>query len=304
MNRNGHLLPFDSHVASRILRSRELFLKEFFKNMYKRIIISILFLFVFTGCEDTDVRLAMEAGVDAVKAATLDDEDVRRLAIEVSRQSDLKHDIAPPDIDYAKRLLNLVGNHYQTEGYEFNYKVYLSPKVNAFAMADGTIRIYSGLMDMMNDGEMIFVIGHEMGHVVKKHIKKKIMFAYAGSAVRKGIASQRNQAGEIANSNLGGFIENLLNAQYSQQEEREADDYGIWFLKNGGHDVKYAVSALKKLSTLGNNHSFLSSHPAPEARAKRLLEIVQSPQKMDEPSTVRQIIDWVKGYLPFLRDKS
>ena len=280
------------------------FLKDFFKNMYKWIIVSILFLFVFTGCEDTDVRLAMEAGADAVKAATLDDEDVRRSAIEVSRQSDLKHDIAPPDIDYAKRLLNLVGNHSQTEGYEFDYKVYLSPTVNAFAMADGTIRIYSGLMDMMNDGEMIFVIGHEMGHVVKKHIKKKIMFAYAGSAVRKGIASQRNQAGEIANSNLGGFIENLLNAQYSQQEEREADDYGILFLKNGGHDVKYAVSALKKLSTLGNNHSFLSSHPAPEARAKRLLEIAQSPQKMDEPSTVRHIIDWVKGYLPFLRDKS
>ena len=267
--------------------------------MYKRIIVSILFFFVFTGCEDTDVRLAMEAGVDAVKAATLDDEKVRRLAIEVSRQSDLKHDIASPDIEYATRLRNLVGNYYQTEGYEFNYKVYLSPKVNAFAMADGTIRIYSGLMDMMNDGEMLFVIGHEMGHVVKKHIKKKIMFAYAGSAVRKGIASQRNQIGEIANSNLGGFIENLLNAQYSQQEEREADDYGIWFLKNGGHDVELAVSALKKFSTLGNNHSFLSSHPAPEARAKRLLEIVQSPQKMDEPSTVRRIIDWVKGYLPF-----
>ena len=265
--------------------------------MYKRIVILILFLFVFTGCEDTDVRLAMEAGVDAVKAATLDDEEVRRLAIEASRQSDLKHDIAPPDIEYAKRLRNLVGNHYQTEGYEFNYKVYLSPKVNAFAMADGTIRIYSGLMDMMNDGEMIFVIGHEMGHVVKKHIKKKIMFAYAASAVRKGIASQRNQAGEIANSNLGGFIATLLNAQYSQQEEREADDYGIGFLKNGGHDVKYAVSALKKLSTLGNKHSFLSSHPAPEERANRLHEIAKSHQKTDEPSKVRQIIDWLKGNL-------
>ena len=224
--------------------------------MHKRTTIFILFFFIFAGCEDTDVRLAMEAGVDAVKAATLDDEKVRRLAIEVSRQSDLKHDIASPDIEYATRLRNLVGNYYQTEGFEFNYKVYLSPKVNAFAMADGTIRIYSGLMDMMNDGE-------------------------------------------IANSNLGGFIENLLNAQYSQQEEREADDYGIWFLKNGGHDVEFAVFALKKLSTLGNNHSFLSSHPAPEARAKRLLEIVQSPQKRDEPSTVRRIIDWVKGYLPF-----
>jgi putative metalloprotease len=35
--------------------------------------------------------------------------------------------------------------------------------VNAFATADGTIRIYSGLMEMMTDDELIFVIGHEIG---------------------------------------------------------------------------------------------------------------------------------------------
>ena len=32
-------------------------------------------------------------------------------------------------------------------------------------MADGTIRVYSGLMDLMTDDELLFVIGHEMGHV-------------------------------------------------------------------------------------------------------------------------------------------
>ena len=65
-------------------------------------------------------------------------------------------------------------------------------------MADGTIRVYSGLMDMLDDRELVFVVGHEMGHVVAKHIKKKIMLAYAGSAARKAIASQQNTAGEIA----------------------------------------------------------------------------------------------------------
>jgi putative metalloprotease len=36
-------------------------------------------------------------------------------------------------------------------------------------MADGSIRIYSGLMEMMDEGELLFVLGHEMGHVVEKH---------------------------------------------------------------------------------------------------------------------------------------
>lgn len=42
----------------------------------------------------------------------------------------------------------LVGQHLQDGSLKFNYGVYLSPEVNAFAMANGTIRIYSGLMDI------------------------------------------------------------------------------------------------------------------------------------------------------------
>jgi putative metalloprotease len=148
-------------------------------------------------------------------------------------------------------------------------KVYLSPTINAFAMADGTIRIYSGLMDMLDYRELLFVIGHEMGHVVKKHIQKKIMLAYAGSAVRRAIAAQYNQAGEFVRSTIGAFTENLLNAQFSQQEEREADDYGVLYIIKNGYDRRPAISTLTKLAALGNDHSFLSSHPAPEDRAIR-----------------------------------
>ena len=137
-------------------------------------------------------------------------------------------------------------------------------------MADGTIRLYSGLMEMMDDGELRFVLGHEMGHVVRNHIRKKLQLAYAASALRKGIASQAGTAGALAASQLGGFTELLVNAQFSQQEEREADDYGAGFLERQGYDRKPAISALRKLAPLGNNHSFLASHPAPGVRADRL----------------------------------
>jgi len=35
------------------------------------------------------------------------------------------------------------------------------------------------------------------------------------------------------------------------------------FLQNKGYDPAGAVSALRKLATLGNDHSLLSNHPAP-----------------------------------------
>ncbi len=278
--------------------SKRLYFSTMSKRLFSVFVILCLFL---TGCENTDIGMAIHAAIDAVRAATLDDKDVERLALEISRQSDLNHTVALPDNDYARRLQKIAGSHYRAQGREFNYKVYLSSKVNAFAMADGTIRIYSELMDMLDDGELLFVLGHEMGHVVEKHIKKKIMLAYAGGAVRKAIASQQNEAGEIARSAIGALAENLFNAQFSQQEEREADDYGVMFLKQQGHGMQPAISALMKLAALGHDHSFLSSHPAPEARAKRLRENALSPKQIEDQSLLRRIVDWLKGLWPFKR---
>ncbi|MCI5120269.1 MAG: peptidase M48 [Candidatus Electrothrix sp. AUS4] len=239
----------------------------------RKIILFILCLLSLcaVGCdENTDMRLATEAGIDAVRAVALTDKAVQRMALKSSAYADSKRRVAPPTSKYAQRLKRLVGEHYQEGELTFNYKVYLAQEVNAFAMADGTIRVYSGLMDMCSDDELRFVIGHEMGHVVQKHIHKKLRMAYASSAVRKAVAATNSTAGEIARSELGGFVQLLMGAQFSQLEEKEADDYALRFMQKNGYATQAAVTALKKLATLGNNHSFLSSHPAPGKRAERL----------------------------------
>ncbi len=234
------------------------------------LLILCLFSLCTIGCENTDMMLATEAGLDAVRAVALSDKAVQQMAVRSSAYADSKKRVAPATSKYARRLKRLVGDHYQEGDLTFNYKVYLAQEVNAFAMADGTIRVYSGLMDMFTDDELRFVIGHEMGHVALKHIHKKLKMAYASSAVRKAIASTNSTAGEIARSQLGSFVQVLMGAQFSQLEEKEADDYSLVFMKEKGYSSQAAVVALKKLATLGNKHSFLSSHPAPGKRAERL----------------------------------
>jgi putative metalloprotease len=197
---------------------------------------------------------------------------------------------------YAVRLRRVVGEPIKDGNHNFNYGVYLSPEVNAFAMANGTIRLYSGLMDMLNDGELRFVIGHEMGHIVKNHLGKKIRLAYATSAVRKGIASQRNIAGDLASSLLGNLAESLMKAQFSQLEEKEADDYGLSFLKRNKHNPLDAVSALKKIALLGREHSFLSSHPDPEKRAGRLQAQLEG-KSLSIEENQQSILAKVKAFL-------
>lgn len=269
--------------------------------MIYRACILFFCLLAISGCQDTDLYLATEAGIDAVQAVTLSDRDVQRLAEEAARLTDSKNRLAAPSSDYAKRLERIAGRHLEADGFRFTCKVYLSPEINGFAMADGTIRIYSGLMDMMTDGELRFVLGHEMGHVVRKHIRKKMQMAYAASALRKGIASQGNTAGAIAASQLGGFTEMLVNAQFSQQEEREADDYGATFLKQHAYGPEHAVSALRKLATLGNDHSFLASHPAPGDRADRLEKGVPIPAETS--SFLEQSLARLKQLASFLYEQ-
>ena len=89
---------------------------------------------LLTGCAETDVGMAVEAGKDAVRAATLTDEEVQRLTVQVARKADQKHAVAPADNPYARRLERLVGRGGEYDGRTFNDKVYLSPKVNPFAM--------------------------------------------------------------------------------------------------------------------------------------------------------------------------
>jgi putative metalloprotease len=262
------------------------------------------------GCEDVNLRKATEAGKDAIKAITLSERDVQRLSERTAARLDRQHRVAPPGSAYARRLRRLVREHRREDGHTFDYKVYRSPKVNAFALGDGTIRVYSGLMDRMSDQELLFVIGHEIGHVVEEHVREKMAVALAGSALRKGIASQENIVGALARSALGDFVQRLGNAQFSQEEEKEADDYGLAFMKREGYDPAMAVSALEELASLGATHSFLSSHPDPEARAKRLRARLQGEQtEGEDPGVLDRVrawlgaaIDWVQALVRKLAD--
>lgn len=98
------------------------------------------------------------------------------------------------------------------------------------------------------------------------------------------------------------MTENLLNAQFSQQEEREVDDFGVRFLKQKGHDIQPAISALMKLATLGGDHSFLSSHPAPAKRTERLQNNTLTSERVEDPSFLSRVVEWLKHHWPFKND--
>jgi metalloprotease len=225
-----------------------------------------------------DPNQLMQTGQLATQALTLSDADVRTLSDKSCADLDKENQIAPASSKYTKRLSTIskqLGDNIN--GVPVNYKVYLTKDVNAWAMANGCVRVYSGLMDLMTDEEVRGVVGHEMGHVALGHTKKAMQVAYATSAARSVASSAGGVVGNLSASQLGDLSEKFVNAQFSQSQESAADDYSFDVQKKKGYSPQGLVTAFQKLATIdGGKSSMLSSHPSSPARAKHIEERIAS----------------------------
>lgn len=228
---------------------------------------------LLTGCQNMDSNGLMSSGAGAYQAFSLSDEQVQTLSDQACKDMDSKATIAPAGSDYAKRLSKIssaLGN--DIDGQPANYKVYQAKDVNAFAMANGCIRVYSGLMDMMTDNEVEAVLGHEMGHVALGHVKKGMQVALGTNAVRIAAASAGGVLGSLSQSQLGDIGEKLVNSQFSQRQEAEADDYSYDLLRKRGINPAGLATSFEKLAKLedGRQSSMFDDHPASAARAQHI----------------------------------
>ena len=207
------------------------------------------------------------AGASLVTAATLTDAEVQELGKATANAMDAKNKVAPANNPYTQRLNKLVANLKNEAGLNLNYKVYLTNTVNAFACPDGSIRIFSGLMDMMDDDELYFVIGHEIGHVANGDSANRLRVAYTTAGVRQAVGAVGGTIGALSSTQLANIGEALINAQFSQSQEYQADAYGLKLLQRDGKNSQAAVTALRKLATPGRAPSMFSTHPEPGKRA-------------------------------------
>lgn len=228
---------------------------------------------LLSGCQGMNSDGLLTSGVGAFQAYTLSDAQVKQLSDEACKQQDSKATLAPANSVYTQRLKKIsqaLGDNIN--GMPVNYKVYMTKDVNAFAMANGCIRVYSGLMDLMNDNEVEGVLGHEMGHVALGHVKKGMQVAMGTNAVRIAAASAGGVVGELSQSQLGDLSEKLVNAQFSQRQESEADDYSYDLLRQRKINPNGLVTSFEKLASLdgGRQSSMLDDHPSSAGRAQHI----------------------------------
>jgi len=159
-----------------------------------------------------------------------------------------------------------------------------SPNVNAFALPGGYLYVTRGLLALANDSaELAAVISHEMGHVTANH----------------GVARQKKEAEEVLTAKV---VKDLLSdpstvklaevrgklrlAQFSRNQELEADAIGIRTSGRAGYDPFAASRFLQSMSSYTDFRSvsgatdasldFLASHPNAPQRIELALRHARS----------------------------
>lgn len=218
------------------------------------------------------------AATKTAQALTISDAQMAEYVKESVAQMDKENKVAPASSPYSQRLARLTQGITQVDGIPLNFKVYETKDVNAFACPDGSVRVFTGIMDIMDDDELLGIIGHEIGHVMKHHSKNAFKNQLMTSAAKDVIASTSGTVAALTDSQLGALGESLLSAKYSRKQENEADNCGYDFLVANNRNPWGMVKAFEKMSAMeqsqGTSSTYLqkmfSSHPDTVSRIKAM----------------------------------
>lgn len=158
----------------------------------------------------------------------------------------------------------------------YSFKVLNSQDVNAMACPGGFVYVFRGLIDYMpSDDELAGVLGHEIGHVVKRHTVHQVekQLALSLLTIIAGVAAGDPAAGLA----LASTASQALMAGYSRADEREADDQGTLLTTKAGYNPYSIYVTMCKLNDLskeqGNpGYGLFASHPEPEVRMAKALK--------------------------------
>lgn len=246
------------------------------------LILSAAFCTVLSSCQSMDSARLMSAVQKSTQAMSITNAQVAQYVAQSVKQMDAQNKVAPANSSYTQRLNNLTKGITSVNGTPLNFKVYLTNQVNAFACADGSVRVYSGIMDMMDDDELIGIIGHEIGHVAMEHSKEAFKQAIINSALIDAVGATSSTAAALTQSQLGQLAQSLMSAKYSRKQENQADNYGYDFLKQHGRNPYNMVKAFQKMQKLeqqGNGatqgsslSNMFSDHPQTSERIKNMTQ--------------------------------
>jgi predicted Zn-dependent protease len=217
----------------------------------------LLSVFVVTACA-VSTQQAAEIG--------------REEAVQLDHQLPIVRNVTADQ--YVEQLGQRIVSHTPLAGQDFEFKLYRSAEVNAFALPGGFIYVSTGLVDAAdNVAELAGVLAHEIAHVTLGHSEQQ-MSRVQGANLGAGILCMLTTVCQngIASTaiNVGG---SAYLASFSRGAEKEADLTAVEYVVATGINPQGIVTMFEELARMRQSSPILldawfSTHPPPADRAQ------------------------------------
>jgi len=198
----------------------------------------------------------------------------------------------------AKRLQLGGANAQGSAAYDYEVFAIKDPSINAFALPGGFIGFHTGLLiTAETDSEVASVMGHEIGHVLQRHIARSLerqgtnsIIALAGIILGAlAAASNPSAAAGLITGGQALAIQNQL--AYSRDAERESDRIGFQILQASGYDVNGAPAFFQRLQKFygimdSGVPAYVRTHPLTIDRIADMQDRARTVQQNRVPSSL------------------
>lgn len=175
---------------------------------------------------------------------------------------------------YVEQLGQRIVSQTPYAGQDFQFYLYRSNEVNAFALPGGFIYVSTGLVNAAdNVSELAGVLAHEIAHVTLGHSAEqmsRVQNANLGAGLLCVFTSVCQSGAGRAAINVGG---SAYLAKFSRSAEREADLNAVQYVIASGIHPNGLVTMFEELARMARSSpglldSWFSSHPQAEDRAQ------------------------------------
>lgn len=210
-------------------------------------------------------------------------------AIDIMDKTVFKPSELPSDRKQAlTSLFHSYAEAYSDYSFQFSFRKGGNIGANAMALPDGHIIFTDEMVALAeDDNELLAILGHEIGHVVHRHLLRRVIQDSMLTVVLVMITGDVSSA----SSAVIAMPSILLELAFSREFEREADDFAYEFLIANNIQPVYFADIMQRLTlsqkelaantksgvkgrddkdeTLEEFLPYLSTHPAMKQRIQR-----------------------------------
>ncbi len=216
----------------------------------------------------------------------------RQILLAMEKQVDWVKDMTLQT--YINRIGNSLLAHVGPTPFEFKFYLIKGTEPNAFAIPGGHIFLTTGLLvTAENEQEIAAVVGHEIAHVMSRHVaqlierSKRLNIASLAAMIAGALIGGGGKASEAVAVTAMAATEALV-LKYTRDMEVEADQNALNYLIRAGYDPRGLLTFMTKIHKISLTSgpsvpAYLSTHPAVENRIALMENLIQTGPKTTGP---------------------